>query len=182
MKKSITPRNVILAAALAATAATAWAANEALSDSVWVPYTTYTQPYVAPQPQAAPQPEPVVLSDGETLVADPLPSNERVTPLEAAAIPRTTTTYTQYTPQPQITVETRRLSEDERIQATVMDALAQAPNLSGKIGVESHDRVVTLSGYTLTAGQASRAERYARDVRGVRYVQNEIRARIGGSV
>jgi hypothetical protein len=179
MKKSIMPRNALVAAVLAATAATAWAANEALSDSVWVPSTSYTQPYVAPRPQ------PVILDEGETVVADPIPSNERVTPLEAAAIPRTeyaARPRVEYTPQPPITVETRRLSEDERIQATVMDALAQAPNLSGKIGVESHDRVVTLSGYTLTPGQASRAERYARDVRGVRYVQNEIRARIGGSV
>lgn len=175
MKSSTTPRNALIAAALAATAATAWAANEALSDSVWVPATTdMRQAYVAPQA------EPVVLTDGESLVADPLPSNERVTPLEAAALPRTA--YTEYTPQPPITVETRRLSEDERIQATIMDTLAQAPNISGKIGVESHDRVVTLSGYTLTAGQASRAERYARNVHGVRYVQNEIRARIGGSV
>ena len=48
--------------------------------------------------------------------------------------------------------------------------------------MESRDAVVTLTGYTVTAGQAHRAGRYAGSVEGVKYVQNEIRARIGGSV
>jgi len=62
-----------------------------------------------------------------------------------------------------------------------MDKLATAPNISGKIGVESQDAVVTLTGYTATAAQAQRAGRYAGSVEGVRSVQNEIRGRVGGS-
>jgi osmotically-inducible protein OsmY len=81
-----------------------------------------------------------------------------------------------------ITVEERRLTEDERIQSAVMDRLASNSRLSGKIGVESRDAVVTLTGYTSTAGQAYRAGREAHGVLGVKYVQNEIRPRIGGSV
>ena len=57
-----------------------------------------------------------------------------------------------------------------------------ADNISGKVGVESHDAVVTLTGYTVTAAQAYRAERTARGIEGVRAVDNRIRARIGGSV
>ena len=74
------------------------------------------------------------------------------------------------------------MSVDERIQSEVMDRIANNPNLSGKIGVESHDSVVRLSGWTRTVGQARAAERDARSVLGVRYVENEIRPRVGGSV
>ena len=82
-------------------------------------------------------------------------------------------------PQPPVTVETRRLSLDERIQGDVIDAIYNMPNISGKIGVESHDAVVTLTGYTMTGGQAWRAARTAGSIQGVRYVQNEIRPRVG---
>ena len=54
--------------------------------------------------------------------------------------------------------------------------------ISGLIGVETRDSVVRLSGWTRTSGQARHAERDARSVGGVRYVQNEIRPRVGGSV
>jgi osmotically-inducible protein OsmY len=81
-----------------------------------------------------------------------------------------------------VTVETRRLSLDERIQGNVMDAIYNMPNISGKIGVESHDAVVTLTGYTMTGGQAWRAARTAGSIQGVRYVQNEIRPRVGASM
>jgi len=84
-------------------------------------------------------------------------------------------------PSVPITIEDRRMSMDERIQSEVMDKLAASPNISGKIGVESKDAVVTLTGYTTTSGQAYRAGRYAGSVEGVKYVQNDIRARIGGS-
>jgi hyperosmotically inducible periplasmic protein len=88
----------------------------------------------------------------------------------------------EHSVQPPITVEERRLSEDERIQAQVMDKLASNERLSGKIGVESHDAVVRLSGWTSTSGQAWRAGRDAGSIDGVRYVQNEIRPRVGGSL
>jgi osmotically-inducible protein OsmY len=53
--------------------------------------------------------------------------------------------------------EKRRPSNDERIQAD-------------------------LTGYTSTVGQATRAGWDARSVMGVKYVQNHIRPRVGGSV
>jgi len=78
-----------------------------------------------------------------------------------------------------ITVTEQRLGLDERIQAGVMDALARSPELTGKIGVESRDQVVNLSGYLMTQGQVYRASRAASQVQGVRYVVNEIRPRVG---
>ena len=84
--------------------------------------------------------------------------------------------------QPPVTVEERRLTLDERIQGDVMDAIYNSPNISGKIGVESHNAVVTLTGYTMTGGQAWRAARTAGSIQGVRYVQNEIRPRLGSSI
>ena len=81
--------------------------------------------------------------------------------------------------EPSIIVTEKRLTLDQRIQADVMDVLASDPSISGKIGVESHDAVVHLSGYTMTAGQAWRAGRDAGKVLGVRYVVNEIRPRVG---
>jgi osmotically-inducible protein OsmY len=79
-------------------------------------------------------------------------------------------------------VEERRLTEDERIQSVVMDALAHDARLTGKIGVESNASVVRLTGWTSTVGQAERAGRMARGVTGVRYVENLIRPRVGGMV
>ena len=84
--------------------------------------------------------------------------------------------------QPPVTVGTQRLTVDQRIQSQVIDAIYNMPNISGKIGVESHDAVVTLTGYTMTGGQAWRAARTAGSIQGVRYVQNEIRPRIGASM
>jgi hypothetical protein len=83
-------------------------------------------------------------------------------------------------PQPGITITEQRLTMDESIQREVMDVLARNDSLSsGKIGVESKDRVVTLSGYLMTSGQVMRAGRDARNVVNVRYVVNEIRPRVG---
>ena len=81
--------------------------------------------------------------------------------------------------EPAITVTEQRLTMDERIQAEVMDALARNDSLTGKVGVETRDRIVTLSGYLMTNGQVMRAGRDARSVRDVRYVVNEIRPRVG---
>jgi hypothetical protein len=148
-------RNAALVGALAAVAATAWATNESTSAD-----------YGPVNPVAVETSE--VLLPGETVV----------TTSEHLYVP----VVDQSVSQPGITIEERRLSEDERIQAAVMDKLASNSRLSGKIGVESRDAVVTLTGYTSTAGQAYRAGREAHGVMGVKYVQNEIRPRIGGSV
>lgn len=176
MKHRITLRNASLAAALAAIAATAWAANGSLQDSTWVPSraTVDTELVTA---STLDENESVVTED-LIPVDEPLPAEERVMPLEAAALPA----LPMSAPQAPIVVEKQRLTLDESIQAKVMDAIAQAPNISGRIGVESHNAVVTLSGWTTTQAQAQRAVRYAYAVNGVRDVQNEIRARVGGSV
>jgi hypothetical protein len=159
-------RNAALVGALAAVAASAWATNEALTTSTQAPATTVAieQPLTTPEPIAV----------NETLS----PNEALVPPSEHLALPVADNSVGQ----PGITVEERRLSEDERIQAVVMDRLANAPNISGKIGVESSGSIVTLSGYTVTAGQAQRAGRAAGSVIGVKYVQNQIRPRVGGSV
>ena len=159
-------RNAALAGAIAAVTATAWATHETVNyQSAYVPAYTVTEERAIPVTES--------LSPNETVV--------------------TTSSYTSYEQTPvlvadrsleraPIIVEERRLTEDERIQSEVMDRIAANANLSGKIGVESHDSVVRLSGWTRTVGQARAAERDARSVTGVRYVQNEIRPRVGGSV
>lgn len=153
-------RNAALVGALTAVTLSAWATHDAYN-STYVP--AYTPAPHVMIDHTAPM-EPV-------LIEDTLAPNETV-----IAVERT------YVPQPAVTIEERRLSEDERIQLVVMDRLANNPRISGKIGVESHDSVVTLTGYTRTVGQAWHAERDARSVVGVRYVQNQIRPRVGGSV
>ncbi len=162
MNKQLNLRNAALVAALGAVAATAWATNEYVANV----YADVEKEAIVAQgePLAAPA-EPVVAS--ETVVAPaPVPAPVVEPPVA----------------QPPLTVEDRRLTPDQRIQANVIDVLAQAPNISGKIGVESQDAVVTLTGYTVTAGQAYRAGRHAGGVEGVKSVRNEIRPRIGGSV
>ena len=82
------------------------------------------------------------------------------------------------TSESSMTITEQRLT-DERIQAKVMEVLANNPELSGKVGVESKDQVVNLSGYLMTSGQVMRAGRDASKVQGVRYVVNEIRPQLG---
>src|SRR3981081_507034 len=87
------------------------------------------------------------------LAAVPAPAwatNEAPARLPVAAGPST---------QEYLTVESRRL--DSRIQADVIEAVLNVPEISGKIGVESNDAVVTLTGHTMTNGMAMRAARAA---------------------
>ena len=160
-------RNTLLVGALAAVTATAWATNSSISSATYIPPS-----YVAVETTAPATAEPVSVS--ETLA--PNESVVLVNDTEPAPVVERSVV------QPAITVEDRRMSRDERIHSLVMDRLATSRNISGKIGVESQDAVVRLSGYTLTAAQAYRAGREAGSIEGVRYVQNEIRPRIGGSV
>jgi len=160
----------LLAVALASAAST-WAAYE-LRDSTYIPAVTVT----SEQAVIAPAPAPVVVERPAVVVQEPA-----VVVYEPAPAPTPVVTAAPYQ-EPAITITKPRITEDQRIQADVIDLLARNPNLSGKIGVESMDRVVTLSGYTSTVGQAYRAGRDARSVVGVRYVKNEIRPRVGGSV
>jgi len=194
-------RTVMLVTALAAVAATAWATNESLPHTTW----TYQSDAIEETGNAPPQEELVAPESGmvnpreatsasdaadstEPGGADPIPSNAHIPAASEpppAIDPRVETStramMDEGAPQPPITIEERRLTLDERIQGNVMDVLL-SQNLSGKIGVESQDAVVTLTGYTTTVGQAQRAGRYAASVEGVKAVQNQIRPRVGGSV
>lgn len=167
MKSPLNVPNAALVAALAAVAATAWATSDSYYSSSQPATTaaaTATTTTLAPT-------EPVALKE-TTTVSEP----------ETAPAPRPAPVAEESVAQPPITVERRRLSEDQRIQSLVMDAILAAPNMTGKIGVESRDAVVTLTGWTNTSGQAYRAGTYAHRVSGVRYVENLIRPRIGGSI
>ena len=175
MKKHLTLRNAGLAAALATVTATAWATSEAL-------FTAPTQSTIVPIDQKVLNPPPPVpvaardtLEENESIVTsnDTMPAQriERPAPVAVERVEA----------EPPITIEHKRLTLDERIQAEVMDRLATAPHLSGKIGVETHDAVVTLTGLVTTTGQAHRAGREAGRVEGVRYVENRVRAKVGGS-
>ncbi|MGZ5081651.1 MAG: BON domain-containing protein [Usitatibacter sp.] len=162
-------RNAALVA-LAAAGATAWATSETMPDMAYAP-----SGIVAAE-------QPVTTSSDAIAVDESLSPTENVVTTADAHDARSMPVVDRSVSQPPITVETQRLSNDERIQAQVMDKLASNPYLSGKIGVESNDAVVRLSGWTTTAGMAYRAQRDASSIVGVRYVQNEIRPRIGGSV
>jgi len=170
MKSHLKFRNAALVAALATVTATAYAMNEYVS--------AHSDTVVAPT-------ETVVTTTTTTTIepavpAESLTTNETVVTTTTVA-PESAPQLNVPVPSVPITIEDRRMSLDERIQSDVMDKLAASPNISGKIGVESKDAVVTLTGYTTTSGQAYRAGRYAGSVEGVKYVQNDIRARIGGS-
>ena len=169
-------RMPLLAAALATTAS-AWAAYE-LGNSSYVPDLKSE----APPAQAIAEPTPAPTS--AVSAEDAIDKNETVIANEeqraVARRDRVVVPAEEARPAPAITITEPRLTVDQRIQAEVMDVLARNPNLSGKIGVVSQDAVVTLTGYTVTSGQAWRAGRDARGVYGVRHVVNEIRPRVGG--
>lgn len=172
MKLNPKIRSAVLVSALAAVAATAWATSD-YRPALVPAYDTRTTDEAMPP---ATQP---VATEGTLVPGESVVNAEEATPLRTE-----TRTYVRHdsVSQPPIAVETQRLSDDERIQLAVMDVLAANQHLSGKISVQSNDRVVKLSGWTRTSGQAWQAERDARRVEGVRYIQNEIRPRIGGSV
>ena len=174
-------RMTLLAAALAATAASAYAAYS----SSLIPALTADTPQAQAQAESTARPAPstekeMALEANESVVviedvekpAGPAPVIERSRPAP------TPVAETARAEDP-ITITTPRLTEDQRIHAEVMERLASNPRLTGRIGVESRDSVVHLSGQLATPGQVDLAERDARSIRGVRAVQNEIQSRIG---
>ena len=130
----------------------------------------------------------VVTIENETVVTplqESAPASEpgqiapTLVPAQPAAPAPVASPATAAAPEPHITVVEQRLTADERIQREVMDVLARNDTLTGKVGVESRDRIVTLTGYLMTSGQVMRAGRDAGRVMDVRYVVNEIRPRVG---
>jgi BON domain-containing protein len=81
---------------------------------------------------------------------------------------------------PQIIVTETRGNQDLLITRGVVNALSQDARLAGRIGVETLDGDVELTGIVTTAGQSRQAERDAMSVSGVRHVHNELATRIGG--
>jgi len=90
--------------------------------------------------------------------------------------------YTYYTaPTTTITVYGTRGDEDALITNDVVTELAFDPWISGTVGVETNNNVVTLNGRVSTPGQALRADADAHRVDGVSEVQNRLKTRVGGS-
>ena len=79
-----------------------------------------------------------------------------------------------------IVVTESRMPDDQAINEQVVDALASDPSLAGRIGVQTMDREVELSGIVTSPGQSRQAERDAKSVYGVRNVSNKLATRIGG--
>lgn len=166
-------RASILAASIAAVAATAWATTNTSESTTAVEERTLAAETQYRAAESLAPNETVVVTEEASVAA----TEER--PVAARQDVAVEATREVEVAQPGIVIEERRLGADERLQLAVMDALAAAPNLSGSIGVESENAIVRLSGYTMTAAQMQRAERTAARVEGVRQVVNEIRPRIG---
>jgi len=81
--------------------------------------------------------------------------------------------------EPPIVVTATRPTDDQ-INGEVVDALAGDDRLAGRIGVQTLDGDVELSGIVTTAGQSRQAERDAKSVRGVHSVSNKLSTRMGG--
>ncbi len=68
--------------------------------------------------------------------------------------------------------------DDQTITARVKSALFSDPNVSGfQVNVDTYQGVVSLSGFVDTAAQKAKAEDVARQVSGVRQVQNNLGVR-----
>ncbi|HET9651525.1 MAG TPA: BON domain-containing protein [Usitatibacter sp.] len=121
----------------------------------------------------------------QTITIDTAPTTTYYVTTDDDYVPPTTYYYyepaaTQTYSEPPIVVTEPRATEDELITQDVVDTLASDPRLSGRIGVETTDREVELSGIVTSWGQALRAERDARSVPGVSNVHNTLATRIGG--
>lgn len=81
--------------------------------------------------------------------------------------------------EPPIVVTESRVT-DEQITSEVVDVLANDARLAGRIGVQTLDGDVELSGIVTTSGQSLQAERDAKSVRGVQHVSNKLATRMGG--
>jgi len=97
----------------------------------------------------------------------------------AANGPQVYSVTEQYGSEPSITVTAQRSGSDQRINASVVAAIAGDGRISGRIGVDTLNANVTLTGRVMTPAMAERAASDARSVDGVADVTNYIRARVG---
>jgi osmotically-inducible protein OsmY len=80
--------------------------------------------------------------------------------------------------EPSITVTARR-GEDQSINDGVMAAIAGDARITGRIGVDTFNAGVTLTGRVMTPAMAERAVSDARGVPGVQDVTSYVRSRVG---
>jgi osmotically-inducible protein OsmY len=97
----------------------------------------------------------------------------------AANGPQVYSVTEQYGSEPSITVTAMRSGADQRVNASVIAAIAGDARISGRIGVDTFNANVTLTGRVMTPAMAERAATDARGVEGVSDVTNYIRARVG---
>ena len=114
---------------------------------------------------------------------DPAPAVTYVQPSTVTYAEPSTVTYVEpnrvaYVEPP--IVVTAPYNEDRAITYDVMDRIASDDSIHGRVGVDTYQNVVTLSGRVNTPWQAEKAQTHAMNTPGVREVNNELRARIGG--
>lgn len=80
---------------------------------------------------------------------------------------------------PAITVNAQRASTDELITNDVAASIAADPYIHGRVGVDTFNREVTLTGRVATPGQRLRADNAARRVDDVAAVHNQLRTSVG---
>ena len=97
----------------------------------------------------------------------------------AANGPQVYSVTEQYGSEPSITVTAQRSGSDQRINASVVAGDRGDGRISGRIGVDTLNANVTLTGRVMTPAMAERAASDARSVDGVADVTNYIRARVG---
>ena len=132
-----------------------------------------------PGPEKSESPESAAAKESSK-PARPAPPARRAEPAQSPDAPRLAQAAPSSEPRrSRIEVPAKRAHPDGRLKAEVMNAIAGMAYVSGQVGVESRNAVVTLSGWTTTAGQSLRVEKTARQVRGVRHVVNQIRPRMG---
>lgn len=93
----------------------------------------------------------------------------------ASSVPSATGYYNA----PPTIVQGNPMTADERITGDVVDALAQDPRLVGKIGVETDQGIVTLTGRLTDTMQLEWAEDDAQGVSNVNDVDDEITPSVG---
>ena len=84
-------------------------------------------------------------------------------------------------PDSPIIVTEPRATADELITRQVVDTLSSDARLAGRIGVQTVDGEVELSGIVTNASLSRLAERDAKGVQGVRNVRNLLATRMGTS-
>jgi osmotically-inducible protein OsmY len=124
--------------------------------------------------------------ESQTVVYDDaIPASATYVAPSTYVAPGTVTTYYEpvstvtYVEDP-IIVTAPYMTEDQAITSEVMDRIYNDPGITGRVGVDTFNNVVTLSGRVGTPWQADKAVRHAQNTPGVREVNTQLMSRIGG--